>query len=146
MPDSHARLGHGAHLVLYDGVCGLCNGIVRFVLKRDRQKQFRFASLQSPAAAIALTPFGRTPDDLATFYVLPDYPGASRLLAKSGAAFFLLNALGWPWKALGVFALLPASMSNWIYDVVVRHRYRVFGRYDQCLLPRPDDRDRFLDV
>jgi predicted DCC family thiol-disulfide oxidoreductase YuxK len=145
---SHAQMPSGdrIHLVLYDGVCGLCNGVVRFVLRHDRRNRFRFAPLQSPTATRTLTRAGRAADDLSTFYVLPDYPGASMVLSKSRAALFLLTSLGWPWKAAGALALLPESVADRVYDVVVRHRYRLFGRYDQCVLPRPEDRDRFLDV
>ena len=136
---------HGDHLLLYDGVCGMCDGLIRFVLRRD-SREFDFAALQSPAARAALTPFGGNADVLTTMYVVANYRGAApRLLAKSRAALFVMARLGWPWKAGAVLGLLPTSVLDSLYDVVARHRYRVFGRHEQCLMPKPEVRSRFID-
>ena len=136
----------GPHLLLYDGVCGMCNGIVRWVLAHDRRGKFRFASLQSPAAAAALAQFGTTAADLDTFYVVTNYGDAgSRLLARADGAMFVMSALGWPWKGTGVLQILPASLRNYVYDRIARNRYRMFGRYDHCPVPSPEHRSRFID-
>lgn len=135
----------GDHLLLYDGVCGMCDGLIRFVLERD-ERVFDFAALQSPAAHAALAPFGGGIEALTTMYVVVNYRGAApTLLPKSRAALFVMARLGWPWKAGALLGVLPASVLDYLYDVVARHRYRVFGRHEQCVIPRPDVRSRFID-
>ena len=90
--------------------------------------------------------FGGNPDELTSFVVLPDYrTGATRMLRKSSAALFVARELGWPWKAALVLRILPALVLDRVYDVVARTRYRVFGRLDQCLIPGPEFRRRFID-
>jgi predicted DCC family thiol-disulfide oxidoreductase YuxK len=138
--------GEGRHLFLFDGVCGLCSRLVRFVLAHDRRRVFNFAALQSPAGRAAVTRSGGNPDDLTTFYVFENYrtPEARRF-AKGRAAMFVLSTLGWPWKAAGLLGLLPTAFLDRLYDLVARNRYRVFGRNEQCLVPRPEFRSRFID-
>jgi predicted DCC family thiol-disulfide oxidoreductase YuxK len=135
----------GDHLLLYDGVCGMCDGLIQFVLRRD-QGVFDFAALQSSAAHAALAPFGANADVLTTMYVVVNYRGAApRLLAKSRAALFVIARLGWPWKAGALLGVLPTSVLDYLYDIVARYRYRVFGQHDHCLMPRPEVRGRFID-
>ena len=135
-----------APLVLYDGVCGLCNRLNRFVIARDHAGRFRFAALQSPLARQILTRHGRDPRDLDTLYLVlsrgrPD----ERLLRKSDAALWILRALGGPWRAAVALRLVPRVVRDLGYDLVARTRYRLFGRYDACPLPDPRHRERFLD-
>jgi predicted DCC family thiol-disulfide oxidoreductase YuxK len=139
--------GPGKHLVLYDGVCGMCNGLLQFVLPRDRRVVFRFAALQSATAKAIVERSGDDSGDLATFYVVENYQTpAARVLTRSRAGLFVLDALGWPWKAAAIIGVLPTAWLDAAYDIVARHRYRVFGRHDRCLLPRPEYRDRFIDT
>jgi predicted DCC family thiol-disulfide oxidoreductase YuxK len=137
----------GRHLLLFDGDCGLCASLVQFILPRDRDRTFHFASLSSPEGRTMVARHGGDPDDVSTVYVVADYqtPDA-RPLVRSRAALFVAGALGWPWKAATLFGLLQTAMLDRAYDVVARNRYRVFGRRDQCLMPRPEWRDRFIDV
>ncbi|MBM4269628.1 MAG: DUF393 domain-containing protein [Deltaproteobacteria bacterium] len=137
----------GRAIVLYDGVCAFCNGVVRFVLHRDPVGRFRFASLQSDFAKALLRRHGLEAASLDTFYVVldPDTP-SERVLARSDAALMLLPALGGPWKALAAFRVLPAGLRDALYGVVARNRYRLFGRHDVCELPRPEWRERFIEV
>jgi predicted DCC family thiol-disulfide oxidoreductase YuxK len=137
----------GPHLVLYDGVCGLCHGLVQFILKRDRHGVFHFASLQSSEARKVLQPFGSNPDELSTFFVLPNYRTArSRQLTKGRAVIFVMDALGWPWRVGRPFAVLPTMILDAVYDLVARNRYRLFGRRDHCLVPQPEYKTRFIDA
>ena len=136
----------GRHLLLYDGVCGLCNGLIQAVLAGDRRSEFHFAALQSSVAAAVLDRFGGDPHDLDTFHVVADYrSGPSRHLTRGRAVLFVMTRLGWPWRAAGLLTVLPDWVLNTVYDLVARHRYRVFGRYARCAVPRPEHRDRFLD-
>ena len=136
----------GRHLLLYDGVCGLCNGLIQAVLAGDRRSEFHFAALQSPVAAAVLDRFGSDPHDLDTFHVVADYrSGPSRHLTKGRAVLFVMTALDWPWRAAGLLTVLPDWVLNTVYDLVARHRYRVFGQYERCPVPRPEHRDRFID-
>lgn len=134
-------------IILYDGVCGLCNGLVRFVLPRDRAGRFRFAALQSAAARDILARHGRDPRELDTMYVaVPDGAGGERLLERSRAVLHVLRALGPPWSGSALAAPLPTGLLDAAYGLVARNRYRVFGRAEACLLPRPEWRDRFIDA
>jgi len=137
----------GQHLLLYDGACGLCHGLVRVVLERDRAGVFRFASLDSRAAVEQLARFGSAPGPGETFVVIANYLGQPPLLlTKGSAAIFVMKALGWPWRAATAVGVLPTSVLDRAYDLVARHRYRVFGRRGRCVLPRPEYQDRFLDA
>jgi predicted DCC family thiol-disulfide oxidoreductase YuxK len=145
--DRQSRQAEPHHLLLYDGECGFCHAAVRFVLARDRRRTFQFAALQSAAADAALAPFGGRPADLSTFYVIESFRGGrASLHARSDAALFVAVALGWPWRMAGVFRVLPRAWRDALYNVVARHRHRILGPAEACLLPGPDDRDRFLDA
>ena len=129
------------HVLFYDGVCGLCDRLVQFVLRRDRHGRFQFAPLQGETAAATLARFGKDPRDLDTVYVLTD---DGRLLRKARAILFTLRALGLPWSLLTIFSILPTVILDWFYDRVANNRYRMFGKRDVCELPSGETRSRFL--
>ena len=132
-------------VLLYDGVCGLCNRLVQFVLKHDTGAYFRFAPLQSGYAARVLQPHSLDPQDQNTIYVVD--ASTERLLARSDAVIFMLHELGGFWRAVSVVLnIFPKSVRDWGYGVVARHRYRVFGKYESCPLPEKKYKDRFLDM
>jgi predicted DCC family thiol-disulfide oxidoreductase YuxK len=153
-------------ILLYDGVCGLCNRLVQFILYRDRNATFRFAALQSPLAARILSSHGKDPADLDTVYVVlnhgpsaaPGDPNETKapasassqpnesLIARSDAVLFILDQLGGIWSPIAfVLRAVPRSIRDWAYGFVARTRYRIFGRYDTCPLPTAVTRARFLD-
>ena len=137
----------GAHLILYDGVCGLCSRLLQFLLRHDRRRVFSFASLQSAVGRSIVERSGGNPAELTSFYVVADYrTAASRVFTRSDAVLFVAGALGRPWKAAQVMRFVPSAIRDRAYDVVVRNRYRVFGRFDQCLVPSPEFRRRFIDA
>ena len=150
MADSDAqppKTGAGQHLLLYDGVCGLCDHLVQFVLARDTNGVFDFAPLQSATGRAAVAHEGGDPGALTSFYVVRDYRTPSpRSLVKGRAAVFVAQALGWPWRGLALVGVLPTWVLDFGYDIVARYRYRIFGRFEQCMLPRPEQRKRFIDV
>ncbi len=132
-------------VLLYDGVCGLCNRLVRFVLKRDRRAHFRLASLQSNYAARILKSHGLNPGDLNTLYVVEE--AGERVSARSDAVIFMLHQLGGRWHAVSVaLRLFPKPFRDWGYSVVARSRYRIFGQHETCPLPEKQYQDRFLDL
>jgi predicted DCC family thiol-disulfide oxidoreductase YuxK len=143
--------------MLYDGVCGVCNRTVRFILKRDPAGVFRFASLQSGLAQRILTRHGASPSDLDTLYVVTNFDptltsakkqaDAETLLARSEAVVFALGQLGALWRGVAAtLRLLPRWLNDWSYVVIARNRYRIFGRYETCPVPSEDMRVRFLDL
>ena len=134
-------------IVFYDGVCGLCNRLVRFLLKRDRHDRLRFASLQSEFAASLLKRHGLDSRDLDTVYLVLDYKQSSeRVLARSDAILYLLRQLGGVWGIAGLGRVLPKWVRDGVYKIIAGNRYRVFGKYDTCLLPEEKHRHKFLDV
>ncbi len=136
----------GAHLILFDGVCGLCSRLVQFLLVRDRRGAFNFASLQSAVGQAAVTRSGGNPLDLDSFYLVANFrTPEARFITRSDAAFYVASELGWPWRALQVGRVIPKALRDRVYDFVARHRYRLFGRYDQCQLPDPRFRSRFVE-
>jgi predicted DCC family thiol-disulfide oxidoreductase YuxK len=147
MADSEAQAPsgiEGRHLLLYDGVCALCSRLVQFVLVHDHRRVFHFASLQSPTGRAAVGSSASA--ELTTFYVIADYQTPmARQCSRSRAALFVIGALGWPWKVAGVLGVLPTALLDRLYDLVARHRYRVFGYHDHCLPQRPEYKSRFID-
>lgn len=134
-------------ILLYDGVCGLCNRVVRFVLRRDRHDRFRFASLQSAFAVRLLERHGRRPEGLDTLYLVVDEGGkGEQLLSKSQAVLYILERLGGVWRLAALLRACPSAVLDAGYDVIARNRYRLFGRYETCLPPEEKWRRKFLDL
>lgn len=134
-------------IVLYDGVCGLCNRAVQFLLKRDRLDRLQFASLQSELAARVLKRHGMDPKSLDTVYAVLNYGEPNEtLLAKGDAFLFFAGVIGGIWSLARVGRIIPRPVRNWLYDFVARHRYQVFGKSESCMLPDPKQRHKFLEV
>ncbi len=175
MPQSILRRPVVSPILLYDGVCGLCNRLVQFILLRDPAGWFRFASLQSALAGRVLAQHGMDAADLDTVYVVLNFDGADeRLLARSDAVVFILRHLGAGelrsagqpgaavpttptpraippskslWRVIGLLLqAMPRGLRDWAYSAVARRRYRIFGRYDACPLPTEETRSRFLEL
>jgi predicted DCC family thiol-disulfide oxidoreductase YuxK len=127
-------------VLLFDGVCNLCNASVQWVLRHDRAGRFRFAALQSETGQALLARFGLDQEHFDTA-VLVD---GDRIFTRSDAALEILRQLGFPWSAVAVLRWAPRSLRNVVYDWVARNRYRWFGRQEKCLLPRPEWKQRFL--
>lgn len=133
-------------IVFYDGVCGLCNRLVQFLLRRDKNDRLRFASLQSEFAAKVLSRHGADPKDLDTLYVVQDFDEPTeRLLLRSDAILYAARTLGSFWKIAGLGKIIPRPLRDLVYRLVARNRYRVFGKYETCMLPEPRHRNKFLD-
>ena len=136
----------GRHLVLYDGVCGLCNRLLQFLFTHDRGAVFSFAPLQSATGRATVARSGGNPDELSSFYVVADFrtPHAT-VFTRSDAALFVAGKLPWPWKAVQAGVIVPKPVRDLLYNAIARSRYRIFGRYEQCVIPGPELRRRFVD-
>jgi len=133
------------HLILYDGVCGLCNMLARFVLPRDRKDRFRFAPLQGDLAKATLRKIGRNPADLDTFFVIENFEGPrSRALDRDRAAIFVLERLGFPWVLVWVFNVVPRFLRRPVYNFVARRRYRWFGKFNTIPVPPDGYANKFV--
>lgn len=126
-------------VILFDGVCNLCNASVLFVLAHEDGARFRFASLQSTLGQELV----RRHRVIADSIVLVE---GGRAWVRSGAAVRVALGLRWPWRALAAFWIVPAPLRDLGYAVVARLRYRVFGKRDACMVPTPALRARFLDA
>jgi predicted DCC family thiol-disulfide oxidoreductase YuxK len=126
-------------LILFDGVCNLCNGAVQFILKRDRSGKFLFASLQSPYAKNALQDFFVTPDNLYSIILIKN----GRLYDRSDALLEIARDLD-GWSGFYHLRFIPRPVRDTLYRLVSRYRYNIFGRQDSCMMPTPELRARFL--
>jgi predicted DCC family thiol-disulfide oxidoreductase YuxK len=129
-------------LVLFDGVCNLCNNSVQFIIKHDKKDLFMFAALQSRAGQEIIKSFYI--DSQATDSVLL-YSKKDGLSQKSTAALKIAWHLGFPQNLFTVFFIVPTSIRNWVYDVVARNRYQWFGKSDNCMVPTPNLQSKFLN-
>ena len=140
---------HGTNpIILYDGVCGLCNRLVRFMLRQDKRGRLHFASLQSEFAAKILRRHDLNTTDLDTFHFVENYEQPNeRVFQRSDAALRVGRELGGFWAVLAAIAkVLPRALRDLLYRIIARNRYRVFGKYETFMLPAPNQRSRFLDV
>jgi predicted DCC family thiol-disulfide oxidoreductase YuxK len=132
-------------VLLYDGVCGFCNGVVRTILRFDRHGTLRFAALDSDFARAVIDRHPSLEDvDTVAYVDNPGQPG-ERVSIRSAAGLRVASYLGGPWKLLLVAGVIPPRLRDWLYDRFASIRYRVFGKYDICPIPAPDVRARFLD-
>lgn len=128
-------------VVLYDGVCKLCNGWSQFLLQHDKQELFKLCSVQSPEGQGILKWFGLPTDEFATMVLVE----GNVAWFKSDAFLRVVKYLPVPWKLLSIFRVLPKFLRDWGYDRVALNRYSLFGKYDQCVIPSSSDFHRFLD-
>ena len=134
-------------IVLYDGVCGLCNRLVQFLLKRDKHDRLRYAALQSDFAVKVLNRHGLDPEDLDTVHVILNYEETDeRVLARSDAILHVVSDLGGVWRIAGAGKIVPRPIRDFAYKLVAENRYRMFGKFETCLLPEPRHRAKFLDT
>ena len=127
-------------ILFFDGVCNVCNASVQFVLNHEASSTLRFASLQSKTAAEVLPPLGIDPADLDSLVVVKDGKAVNRSTAALEAARYLKA----PWRWMVVFLLIPKPIRDFFYKAFANNRYRLFGKKDECMIPTPELRARFL--
>jgi predicted DCC family thiol-disulfide oxidoreductase YuxK len=129
-------------VIIFDGVCNLCSGLVRFLLERDPRGEFLLTSYQSPAGRRLLKRFGVDPETVATVYLVE----GGRLHARSAALLRVARRLPFPWKLAAALVLVPRPWRDRLYDWIARNRYRWFGKRDTCRVPTAAERARFLET
>lgn len=127
-------------VILFDGVCNLCNASVLFVIKRDPKEKFRFASLQSDFGKDQMRKFRLRDSELNSVLLIKQ----SKLLQKSNAALEIARHLTGGWPLLYAFKIFPVFMRDWVYNWIARNRYSWFGRKDACMIPTPELKARFV--
>lgn len=127
-------------VVVFDGVCVLCNGWVRFLLRHDRQQRYRFAAMQTESGRVLLARHGLDPDDPASFLLVEN----GQAWKDTDAIVRVVASLGGLWRMVHALRVLPPPLRDRLYRVVARNRYRWFGRHDACLLPPTGHEGRFL--
>ncbi len=141
MDETRQAAAQGGAVVLFDGVCNLCNGLVNFLIDRDPSARFRFAALQSPPAAALLAPHGRVPEAEPNSFVLVE---DGRVYERSTAALRVARLMPGAWKLFYAFIIIPQPLRDAAYRFVARNRYRWFGKAEACRMPTPELRARFL--
>lgn len=129
-------------IILFDGVCNLCNGAVQFAIKRDKKDVFRYAPLQSALGEKMIAERG-IDSSLIDSMILVE-PGKAYFL-KSTAALRIAQEFGGLWRLLRVLELFPAGLRNSVYDLVAKNRYKWFGKKEACMIPTPELQAKFLD-
>lgn len=132
---------HENHSVLlFDGVCNLCNNAVKFIIRHDKKNQFLFASIQSDAAKKLLLHHNYKNNNLDSLLLLEQ----GKMFDKSQAVLVICRHLGFPWKLFLPLGFLPGSWLDSLYDFVARNRYRWFGKKKDCTLELPEHKNRFI--
>lgn len=129
------------YIVLFDGVCNLCNSTVQFIIKRDTHNQFKFSSLQSEYGQNFLKERNLDSSDFKSIIL---YEPEVAYYTKSTAALKIAQNLGFPYNLLSVFLLIPSFIRNWIYSLVSKYRYHLFGKKDSCMVPTPENKRKFI--
>ena len=128
------------YIILFDGVCNLCNSIVKFIIKRDKKKRFKFASMQSETG-VSLLKRNKLPHNTLDTFV---YIRKSKPLTRSKAGLYVLNDLGRIWKTFFIFILLPPFIRDFFYNLIAGSRYKIWGKKDHCMIPSSDVSERFI--
>ncbi len=128
-------------VILFDGVCNFCNGTVNFLIKQDKKEQLKFAALQSKAGQDLLKQYNLPLNNFNSFLLIDK----GKVYQKSTAALKLYNQLPWYWKWTQLFWIVPKFLRDVVYNTIAKNRYKWFGKKDQCMIPTPAIRSRFLD-
>lgn len=135
------QAGKEKFIVLFDGVCNLCSSSVQFILKRDKKEQFLFGSLQGNYGQEVLKKYGMPQNEFNSFMLLE----GDRLYTKSSGALRMLRHLGGAWSLVYAFIILPKFIRDAVYNFAATNRYRWFGKKEECWLPKPEWKKKFLD-
>ncbi|RSK38640.1 thiol-disulfide oxidoreductase DCC family protein [Mangrovimonas spongiae] len=128
-------------LILFDGVCNLCNSSVQYVIKHDKNNRFMFTALQSEVGQQIIKDFNINTSKIDSILL---YSPSKKIAYKSTAALKIALQLGFPRNLMAVFLIIPAFIRNQIYDFVAKNRYKWYGKRDECMMPTSDLKDKFI--
>ncbi len=131
----------GPAIIVFDGLCNLCTASVQFILRHERKPHFKFAPVQSNAGGALFAASGLASADVDTFVLIED----GRPYMRSDAAIRVARGLSAPWSLAVALAIIPRPIRDWAYRIIARNRYRWFGQRAACMVPSPEDRERFLE-
>lgn len=129
------------NIILFDGICNLCSGIVLFIIKRDKKALFRFAAIQTEAGQTLLRQYNVQDEQNITLYYIRE----GVCYQKSTAVLYILKDLGGAWKCLFPSILIPSCIRDIFYLFISRNRYKFFGKKESCMMPTKEIKERFID-
>jgi predicted DCC family thiol-disulfide oxidoreductase YuxK len=132
-------MGHNP-ILLFDGVCNLCNGAVKFIIKADKKGKFKLASLQSESGQALLKRFNLPRENFTSFVFID----GEKCHLRSSAVLRVLRELGGVWKVFFIFIIVPKPLGDFIYNLIAGNRYKIFGKQDSCMIPTREIQERFL--
>ena len=135
-------LKDGEKIILFDGVCNLCNNAIQFIIKRDKKNLYKFAALQSDAATALLKERGIDISKIDSIILID--PNTA-YYTKSSAALEIGKTFGGVWRLLGFFEWVPGPIRDWVYDLIAKNRYSWFGKRNECMVPTKELKAKFLD-
>ena len=136
IPKDHKKI------ILFDGVCNLCNSSIQFVIKHDKKNRYKFAALQSDVAKMLLNERGIDSSQIDSIVLID--PNTAYYI-KSSAALEIGKSFGGGWRLLSIFEWVPRPIRDWIYDLIAKNRYSWFGKQNDCMIPTPELKAKFLD-
>jgi len=128
-------------VILFDGVCNLCNGFVQFVISHDKKNKFKFGSLQSDVAKKLLEPFHFPLEELKTIVLIED----GKIYLRSRAVLKITSQLNGAWKLSALLYIFPSFISDAVYNLISKYRYRIFGKRESCMIPTPEMKAKFIE-
>ena len=128
-------------IILFDGVCNVCNGFVNFLILRDEKDQFQFGSLQSPKVKELLHQYHYDADDLSTVILIEQ----NKLYPQSTAVLKIFRQMSGAWPLMYAFIIIPKALRDFIYQIIARNRYTLFGRKNSCMVPTPEWKAKFVE-
>ncbi|NNL03285.1 MAG: DUF393 domain-containing protein [Eudoraea sp.] len=129
-------------IILFDGVCNLCNSSIQFVIRHDKKNRYKFAALQSDTAKMLLNERGIDSSQIDSIILID--PNTAYYI-KSTAALEIGKSFGGGWRLLSIFEWVPRPIRDWIYDLIAKNRYSWFGKQNDCMIPTPELKAKFLD-
>lgn len=130
-----------SYIILFDGVCNLCNSAVTFVIQRDPKNRFMFAPLQSKSGERLVKQYHIDTASVDSIILIKN----NTAYAKSTAALRIAQSLSGAWPVFSIFLIIPRFIRNWVYDYIAKNRYKWYGKKDACMIPTPELRDKFLE-
>ncbi len=127
-------------IVIFDGVCNLCNGAVNFIIRRDAARRFVFASVQSDAGKKLMSEFGFDKNNIDTFILIKE----GRSFVRTDAALEIARDFSGFWHVLRALKIIPRPLRDYFYNYIATNRYKLFGKRDSCMMPTSEIKNRFL--